>query len=105
MAVVEGIWQQVGGAAAAVVVLHCRARCLLAVCHLRWAVLPQHLAGYMMCDLLFITQPLLLRPQGSEVPRPLLRAELGEADPRPCWAPGIANWQDPIGLTLMWMVT
>ena len=46
-------------------------------------------------------QPLLLRPQGSEVLRPLLRAELGEADPRPCWAPGIANWQDPVGLTVV----
>ena len=55
---------------------------------------------YMMCDLLFITQPLLLRPQGSEVPRPLLRAELGEADPRPCWAPGIACRHDPVGLTV-----
>jgi hypothetical protein len=50
---------------------------------------------------IIITQILLLRPQGSEVPRPLLRAELGEADPRPCWAPGIANWQDPVALTVV----
>ena len=50
---------------------------------------------------LYANTLLLLWPQGSEVPRPLLRAELGEADPRPCWAPGIANWQDPVALTVV----